>query len=112
MCSGGYWGTVCGIGATNATADVVCRELNFAGGGMCVQWNIQWKCNQWSTFAGVIYLQSNLTVIYRVVPIARTNIVCNGNEDTLSECRYSGGDGNPACDHSYDIIVRCVGKIY
>ena len=39
-------------------------------------------------------------------------MVCNGNENTLSECRYSGVDGNPDCDHSYDIIVGCIGKSY
>ena len=48
--------------------------------------------------------------ILRVVPIARTNMVCTGDEDTISQCEYSGIDGNPDCDHSYDIIVDCIGK--
>ena len=33
VCSGGRWGTVCGIGVTNALADVVCRQLNHAADG-------------------------------------------------------------------------------
>ena len=37
VCSGGYWGTVCGIGATNAIAKVACRQLNHAAGTyMCI----------------------------------------------------------------------------
>ena len=61
--------------------------------------------------AGEYTLERNIT-IFRVVPIARTNMVCSGNEDTLSECRYSGVDGNPSCDHYSDIFIRCIGKTY
>ena len=64
------------------------------------------------TLAGTVYVQRNFTIIHRVVPIAWTNMVCTGNEDTISECRYSGVDGNLNCDHSYDIALRCNGKIY
>ena len=63
-------------------------------------------------FAGRLYVESNFTNILRVVPIARTNMVCNGNENTLSECRYNGVDGNPDCDHFYDILISCDGKRY
>ena len=31
---GGIWGTVCGNGATDAVADVTCRELNHAALGL------------------------------------------------------------------------------
>ena len=55
-------------------------------------------------------MESDINLIFSVVPIARTNMMCTGNEDTLSECRYSGVDGNRNCDHSYDIIVSCIGK--
>ena len=34
VCVGGIWGTVCGNGATNAVADVTCRELNHAALGL------------------------------------------------------------------------------
>ena len=57
-------------------------------------------------------MQDNFTIILRVIPIAWTNIMCTGNEDTLSECRYSGVAGNPACNHSYDIVVSCLGEYY
>ena len=34
VCSGGYWGSVCGIGATDAIAKVACRQLNHAATGI------------------------------------------------------------------------------
>ena len=33
VCSGGFWGSVCGIGAADTIADVVCTQLNHAIGG-------------------------------------------------------------------------------
>ena len=33
VCTGGYWGTVCSLGTTNATATVACRQLNHAAVG-------------------------------------------------------------------------------
>ena len=112
VCSGGYWGTVCGIGATDAIAKVACRQLNHAATGtyMCITIA---KNEQCFIFAGRLYVESNYTnKLFSVVPIARTNMMCNGNEDTLSECRYNGVDGNPDCDHKFDIFIRCTGKSY
>ena len=57
-----------------------------------------------------ILVERDLDYLLSLVPIAQTNMMCTGNEDTLSECRYSGADGNPACDHTYDILVDCIGK--
>ena len=69
------------------------------------------KNEQSFIFAGRLYVESYFTNnILRVVPIARTNIVCSGNENTLSECRYNGVDGNSACEHNFDILIRCDGK--
>ena len=52
VCSGGYWGTVCGIGATDAIAKVACRQLNHAATGtyMCI-------CNYSEKQNNVSYLQ-------------------------------------------------------
>ena len=36
VCSGGYWGTVCGIGATDTIANIACRQLNHAASGTCI----------------------------------------------------------------------------
>ena len=33
VCSGGIWGSVCGIGATDEIAAVACRELGHANRG-------------------------------------------------------------------------------
>ena len=42
VCSDGYWGSVCGIGATDAIADVACRQLNHATEGIYM-YNIIYK---------------------------------------------------------------------
>ena len=34
VCSGGYWKSVCGIGTTNATATVACRQLDHVPRGL------------------------------------------------------------------------------
>ena len=72
-----------------------------------------WKNELCFICAGTVFVERNFTgIILHIVPIARTNMVCTGNENTLSQCGYSGVDGNPDCDHSYDIIVDCIGKSY
>lgn len=45
-----------------------------------------------------------------LVPITRTNMVCSGFENALSECSFNGADGNSLCDHSDDIILICIRK--
>ncbi|CAI8021146.1 Neurotrypsin, partial [Geodia barretti] len=42
-----------------------------------------------------------------LVPIRRTNVVCAGNEDSLSECSFNGADGDPTCTHRDDVIIMC-----
>ena len=41
VCSGGYWKSVCGVGTTNATATVACRQLNHGHQGL---WNLINDC--------------------------------------------------------------------
>ena len=40
VCFDGYWGSVCGIGATDTIADIACRQLSYASGGMMCNYNI------------------------------------------------------------------------
>ena len=45
-----------------------------------------------------------------VVPIGITDLVCTGNETTLSECSFNIYDDNE-CDHIHDVIVNCNRKL-
>ena len=55
-------------------------------------------------------MESDVGVALSLIPITRTNMVCTGTEDAISECDFDGGTGNPDCDHLDDIIVVCSGK--
>ena len=44
------------------------------------------------------------------MPIRLTNVVCVGNETSLSECSFDGVNGDPTCTHGDDVIISCVCK--
>ncbi|CAI8020960.1 Scavenger receptor cysteine-rich type 1 protein M130 [Geodia barretti] len=89
VCANGMWGTVCGNTATIALVRVACRQLNHAPGGS-------------------LFRESDFAFLLDgLVPIRRTNVVCAGNEDSLSECSFNGADGDPTCTHRDDVIIMC-----
>ena len=45
-----------------------------------------------------------------LVPIKRTNVVCGGDESSLSECVFDGPEGDETCEHEDDIIIICKGE--
>ena len=49
-------------------------------------------------------------ILQIVVPIAWTNMMCTGAEDSLSQCSFDGVDGDPTCTHADDIILVCTCK--
>ena len=56
-------------------------------------------------------MESDLdNIILHPVPITRTNMMCTGLENAISECIFDGVDGNLDCDHSDDIIILCTCK--
>ena len=60
---------------------------------------------------GVLYTERDFTfVLDGLVPVRRTNMVCAGNETSLSECTFDGADGDMTCTHQNDIIIVCAGK--
>ena len=59
--------------------------------------------------AGTVHPESFYNRILRVVPIALTNVMCTGNETTISECSFDIYDDNE-CDHFDDVIVNCIRK--
>ena len=59
--------------------------------------------------AGTVHPESFYSIL-PVVPIALTNVMCTGNETTISECSFDIYDDNE-CDHSSDVIVNCIRKL-
>ena len=113
VCFGGYWGSVCGIGATDTIADIACRQLNYATEGTMCNYIILWKKLMF-IFVGEVYWESNITYSgrYPIVPTVWTNMVCTDDDETLLDC-FRIEYGNAAfqgCDHSYDIFISCACK--
>ena len=48
--------------------------------------------------------------LLHLVPIKRTNVVCRGDESSLSECMFDGPEGDETCEHEDDIIIICKGE--
>ncbi|XP_031569217.1 uncharacterized protein LOC116303758 isoform X3 [Actinia tenebrosa] len=79
----GYWGTVCNDGWDKNDAQVVCRQLGYAG-----------AMNVFPSFGsgkGQIWLD---------------DIKCIGNESNLNMCGHNGWS-NHNCDHSKDATAVC-----
>ena len=43
-----------------------------------------------------------------IVPIALTNMVCSGYEDTIMECSSQQVVEDTNCDHGHDLIISCL----
>ena len=60
--------------------------------------------------SGLLYTELTLDVLLlHLVPIKRTNVVCRGNESSLSECMFDGPEGDETCGHKNDSIIICKG---
>jgi len=79
----GEWGTVCDDGFGQADADVVCRQLGYAGAERVQGFG-----------AGV-------------GPIQMDDLACAGNEDRLIECRHLNAQQHN-CGHDEDVGVVCL----
>ena len=56
-------------------------------------------------------VEDDITGIFQIViPITRTNMMCTGDEDTISQCSFDGVDGDPTCTHEDDLIIVCTRK--
>ena len=114
VCHNGIWGTVCGIGATDAIAKVVCRELNHAAEGWKASTRLFIHSHYLSVIlhAGTLHTEITLDVyLEHVAPITQVNFMCRGNEGSLTECVFDGQNGDEKyCTHDNDIIIFCTGK--
>ena len=81
----GLWGTVCSNGWDSKEAEVVCQMLNFTSAA---------SAPTAVTFGG------------GSGPIWLSDVSCNGNENSISECRHKGW-GRHSCSHYRDAGVIC-----
>ena len=100
---------MCGKGATNEIATVACRELGHAASGRRIKCQVYTCYNYMHT--GSVFVESDTGgILQTIVPITRTNMMCTGFEDAISQCSFDGVDGDPTCDHTDDIVLVCSGK--
>ena len=86
MLFNGEWGTVCDDSWDDSDAQVVCRQLGYAGGVA-----FQGPAHSWGTGSGQIWLD---------------DVRCSGDEASLWECSHPP-PGQHNCGHSEDAGVRC-----
>lgn len=84
----GIWGTICDDYWDINDANVVCRQLNFAG-----------------AYEAVRYAGFGIGT----GPIWLDDVVCYGSEIDITECIFAGWN-NSDCVHYEDAGVRCYGK--
>ena len=83
------WGTVCDSLWDINDAEVVCRELGYIG---------------------VIQVYSSAAFGQGVGFVWMSNVRCNGREEHLSDCTFSGWGVTPDCSHAMDAGVWCGSK--
>eukprot|EP00058_Branchiostoma_floridae_P004009 XP_002589497.1 hypothetical protein BRAFLDRAFT_88356 [Branchiostoma floridae] len=83
------WGTICNIGWTQTSADVVCAQLGY-------------RASVWTDSR---YPAPNST------PILLDEVICDSrNKSKITDCRTKPWENwSPLCNHARDVSVRCVG---
>ncbi|XP_019613806.1 PREDICTED: MAM and LDL-receptor class A domain-containing protein 1-like isoform X1 [Branchiostoma belcheri] len=84
------WGTICNIGWTRTSADVVCAQLGYRA----------------SVWTDTRYPAPDST------PILLDDVTCDSrNKSRITECRTKPWENwSPLCNHDRDVSVRCVGQ--
>ncbi|CAH1239247.1 MALRD1 [Branchiostoma lanceolatum] len=84
------WGTICNIGWTQTSADVVCAQLGY----------------RMSVWTDSRYPAPDST------PILLDDVICGSRNTTrITECRTKPWENwSPLCNHARDVSVRCVGQ--
>ena len=80
------WGTVCNDGWDNIDAGVVCRQLGFGSSGTAI--------------GSAGFGQGS-------GPVLLDNVLCTGDELTLTSCSHLGINVTRPCSHIKDAGVKC-----
>ena len=83
------WGTICDDNFNLKAGDVICRMLNMGK-------------------AERVYKESHFGRAASEVPIHLDDVMCEGNENDISECSHKG-IGLHDCSHLEDVGLRCSG---
>ncbi|XP_056391205.1 CD5 antigen-like isoform X2 [Hyla sarda] len=86
---GGEWGTVCEDDWDEKNTDVLCRHM-----GCVPESGGEARVSSFGAGSGTVWL---------------TSVTCNGQEETLNQCKYSVESGD-ICSHKKDIGVICAGE--
>ena len=81
----GVWGSVCNEHFTIEAANVVCNQLGY---------------DEALDYTSGGYFGESTG------PIHMSNVICNGNENAITDCSFSV---NHYCDHSQDVEIYCRG---
>lgn len=84
----GQWGTICDKSWSDDAAEVVCKELGYSGALFATK-----KAYDGSEGSGPIHL---------------SNVVCDGSEQSILECKNDGWGVVGECTHKDDAGVRCI----
>ena len=96
-------------------ASVVCRQLNYTGQGCDGYYSAVLKLKQYFCISDVVPLKRSTFVSQDSLPAGIYNkaLLCDGDENTLLDCRVYGGEsvGEQRCpdDNSEDAGVKCNG---
>ena len=94
----GEWGTVCAIGLSKKTANVVCRELGYLQGKF-LNPKPEIGVNFCSKIDGLDYCgESSEKILF-------SNLDCHGNEKSIKECSRVADTSK--CSHALDAIIEC-----
>ena len=83
----GIWGSVCGTGFTDRTANIVCKQKGFRGG-------VAYTPGTTNPF----YTRTQ-TIVKETSPILMTEVHCTGNETSLGKCSYKATSKTTWCDY-------------
>ncbi len=95
----GEWGTVCAVGHSAVSADVICKQIGYIEGKFL---NPNEKIGRGfcSNFEGSNHCGVNAS------QIKFSKLKCQGNENTVLECLRDIPDLN-FCTHQFDTIIEC-----
>lgn len=115
MCFNGIWGGICNGGLRGRSAEVFCNHFGYQRrGNVITSWlfwnqlgyqNKSWLC--WPCIAG---LSTYSITSERNEVVLISEIYCNGNEQTISQCNTQFYTRDSSCALRHVAGLACIGK--